>query len=192
MPRTPAWPRRCWPTVTKQNIGHGQLTIHADRGSPMTAKPVAFSTGTSVSDINDHGDLVGVHGAAPDGLRGFALRNRPHARFESFSAPGARYTLAFGINDRRQIVGTGATTSSPPATPEGSCSPAAPPAPSPASIRGTSTRTLGLDIENRGQIVAGAFPTTAPDQPSGAAQSTSSTPATSPTSDNPASAAQPT
>ena len=29
-------------TVTKQNIGHGQLTIHADRGSPMVAKPVAF------------------------------------------------------------------------------------------------------------------------------------------------------
>lgn len=29
-------------TVTKQHIGHGQLTIHADRGSPMTAKPVAF------------------------------------------------------------------------------------------------------------------------------------------------------
>jgi len=28
-------------TVTKQNIGHGQLTIHADRGSPMVAKPVA-------------------------------------------------------------------------------------------------------------------------------------------------------
>jgi putative transposase len=29
-------------TVTKQDIGHGQLTIHADRGSPMVAKPVAF------------------------------------------------------------------------------------------------------------------------------------------------------
>jgi putative transposase len=29
-------------TVTKQNIEHGQLTIHADRGSPMVAKPVAF------------------------------------------------------------------------------------------------------------------------------------------------------
>jgi putative transposase len=29
-------------TVAKQNISHGQLTIHADRGSPMTAKPVAF------------------------------------------------------------------------------------------------------------------------------------------------------
>jgi putative transposase len=29
-------------TVTKQNIAHGQLTIHADRGSPMMAKPVAF------------------------------------------------------------------------------------------------------------------------------------------------------
>jgi len=29
-------------TVTKQKIAHGQLTIHADRGSPMVAKPVAF------------------------------------------------------------------------------------------------------------------------------------------------------
>jgi putative transposase len=29
-------------TVTNQNIEHGQLTIHADRGSPMVAKPVAF------------------------------------------------------------------------------------------------------------------------------------------------------
>jgi putative transposase len=29
-------------TVAKQNIGHGQLTSHADRGSPMVAKPVAF------------------------------------------------------------------------------------------------------------------------------------------------------
>ncbi len=29
-------------TVTKQGIAHGQLTLHADRGSPMVAKPVAF------------------------------------------------------------------------------------------------------------------------------------------------------
>ena len=29
-------------TVAKQHIGHGQLTIHADRGSAMVAKPVAF------------------------------------------------------------------------------------------------------------------------------------------------------
>jgi putative transposase len=29
-------------TVAKQGIGRGQLTIHADRGSPMVAKPVAF------------------------------------------------------------------------------------------------------------------------------------------------------
>jgi putative transposase len=28
-------------TVTKQGVGYGQLTIHADRGSPMVAKPVA-------------------------------------------------------------------------------------------------------------------------------------------------------
>jgi putative transposase len=29
-------------TTATQGIAHGQLTIHADRGSPMTAKPVAF------------------------------------------------------------------------------------------------------------------------------------------------------
>ncbi len=29
-------------TVTKQDVARGQLTIHADRGSPMVAKPVAF------------------------------------------------------------------------------------------------------------------------------------------------------
>ncbi len=29
-------------TVATQGIGRGQLTIHADRGSPMVAKPVAF------------------------------------------------------------------------------------------------------------------------------------------------------
>jgi putative transposase len=29
-------------TAAKQHIIPGQLTIHADRGSPMTAKPVAF------------------------------------------------------------------------------------------------------------------------------------------------------
>jgi putative transposase len=29
-------------TITKQAIGRDQLTLHADRGSPMTAKPVAF------------------------------------------------------------------------------------------------------------------------------------------------------
>ena len=29
-------------TCAKQGIGRGQLTIHADRGSSMTSKPVAF------------------------------------------------------------------------------------------------------------------------------------------------------
>ena len=29
-------------TCAKQGIGHGQLTVHADRGSSMTSRPVAF------------------------------------------------------------------------------------------------------------------------------------------------------
>ena len=34
-------------TAAKQHITPGQLTIHADRGSPMTAKPVAFLLASS-------------------------------------------------------------------------------------------------------------------------------------------------
>jgi putative transposase len=33
-------------TAAKQGIVSGQLTVHADRGSPMTAKPVAFLLAT--------------------------------------------------------------------------------------------------------------------------------------------------
>jgi transposase InsO family protein len=29
-------------TIVKQNVGHGQLTVHADRGSSMASKPAAF------------------------------------------------------------------------------------------------------------------------------------------------------
>jgi len=29
-------------TISKQNVDRGQLTLHADRGSSMASKPVAF------------------------------------------------------------------------------------------------------------------------------------------------------
>jgi hypothetical protein len=44
-------------TATKQGITAGQLTIHADRGSPMAAKPVAFllaSLGVTKSHSRPH------------------------------------------------------------------------------------------------------------------------------------------
>ena len=44
-------------TVTKQNLARHQLTIHADRGSPMTAKPVAFllaDLGVTMSHSRPH------------------------------------------------------------------------------------------------------------------------------------------
>lgn len=120
------------------------------------------STSTSVSDINDHGDLAGVHGDA-EGIHGFVLRNRSHADFESFDAPGARYTLAFGINNRRQIVGTGATDIVDGSDAQGFLLTGGTNGTfSPIEIRGT-TRTLGTDINNRRQIVAGIFPPV-PDQ----------------------------
>ncbi len=36
-------------TIVKQNVGHGQLAVHADRGSSMASKPVRSSSLTSES-----------------------------------------------------------------------------------------------------------------------------------------------
>jgi uncharacterized membrane protein len=156
----------------------------------LTVIEVPGSTGTSVSDINDHGDLVGVHGDN-DGLRGFVLPNRPRADFEGFNFPGARYTLAFGINDRRQVVGAGGNDAVNGSDAQGFLLTGGTTGTfTPIEIRGT-TRTLGLDINNRRQIVAAIFPTPAPDQQTGAAQLMGTIPATSSTSDSPASAERP-
>jgi len=56
-------------TCTKQGIGANQLTIHADRGSSMTSKPVAFlladlgvtqsHSRPHVSDDNPFADYAG-------------------------------------------------------------------------------------------------------------------------------------
>ncbi len=88
------------------------------------------------------------------------LRNRPRARFESFRAPAARYTLAVGFNNRRQIVGSGGNDIVNASDAQGFLlTGGANGTYRPIEIRGT-TRTLGTDINNRGQIVAGIFPVT--------------------------------
>lgn len=146
-------------------------TLHGYRWhrGRFTVIEVPGSTGTSVSDINDHGDLAGVHGDASGDIHGFVLRDRPHADFDSFDAPGARYTLAFGINNRRQVVGAGANDIVTGSDAQGFVLTGGVNGRfSPIEIRGT-TRTLGFDINNRGQIVAGIVPA-ADGQQAGAAQ----------------------
>jgi probable HAF family extracellular repeat protein len=57
--------------------------------------------GAAATDINNRGQILGVH--APGGvdeLRGFLLTR---GRYETFDAPG-RYDQPFGLNNRGQIV----------------------------------------------------------------------------------------
>jgi probable HAF family extracellular repeat protein len=143
---------------------------------------VPGATSTSIGDINDDGDLVGVYGDATGGPHGFVLRNRPHARVERIDVPGARYSLALGINNRRHVVGAAGNDIAG-SDPQGFVRIGTF---RPIEIRG-STRTAGLDINNRGQIVATIYPAV-PDQQPGAM---TTTPATSPTADSPAGAERP-
>jgi hypothetical protein len=75
---------------------------------------------TSLVDINDRGQILGVY-AGDDGVLHNSLLDR--GRYTSFDAPGVPITLArslvYGLNDRGQIVGVyenTAATPSPQAT----------------------------------------------------------------------------
>jgi uncharacterized membrane protein len=136
---------------------------------------VPGTTGTVVSDINDHGDIVGIYLDTDDGPHAFIRRNHPHARFEHIDVPGDRYSLALGINNRRQVVGTAGNDLATASDAQGFLlTGGANGRFTPIEIRGT-TRTVGFDINNRRQIVAGIFPAV-PDHPPGTTQPMDATP----------------
>jgi hypothetical protein len=58
---------------------------------------------TSAVDINDRGQIVGVHTTDGTTIQGFLLSG---GAFTEFEAPGVSFTLPFDINNRTQIVGT--------------------------------------------------------------------------------------
>ena len=58
---------------------------------------------TSAVDINDRGQIVGVHTTDGTTIQGFLLSG---GAFTEFEAPGVSFTLPFDINNRAQIVGT--------------------------------------------------------------------------------------
>ena len=64
------------------------------------------AAGTSLTDINDRGQIVGVRLEADGTFRGFMLER---GRFTTFAAPGAVITIPGDINNRGQIVGSTAT-----------------------------------------------------------------------------------
>ena len=96
-------------TISKQNIGHGQLTVHADRGSPMTAQPVAHllaDLGVTKSHSRPH-----VSNDNPFSESQFrTLKYRPSfpERFGSFEDAHAFCGRFFGwYNDEHRHSGIG-------------------------------------------------------------------------------------
>ena len=135
---------------------------------PVHDIDVPGAGGTTATDINNRGQIVGEYGDdpgnAPTSLHGFLLSGD---EFTTFDAPGVLFTEPGGINDRGQIVGS--TASDPVVADlhgfllaegaEGDFTPVDFPG---------APRTVAFDINNRRQII-GVYENldTAPDdQPS--------------------------
>jgi len=101
-------------TCAKQSIGRGELTIHADRGSSMTSKPVAFllaDLGVTHSHSRPH-----VSNDNPYSEAQFkTLKYRPDfpTRFASIEAARRHCQTFFGwYNDQHRHTGLGLHTAS--------------------------------------------------------------------------------
>ncbi len=96
-------------TVAKQQIGYGQLTIHADRGSPMTAKPVAHllaDLGVTQSHSRPH--VSNDNPYSESQFRTFKYRPDFPDRFGSFEDAHAHCGRFFGwYNDDHRHSGIG-------------------------------------------------------------------------------------
>ena len=72
-----------------------QRPVHDDR--------LPGAAGTSLTGINDRGEILGVHAdSTTRAVHGFLLKR---GRFKSFDAPGAPITLPMDINNHGEIVG---------------------------------------------------------------------------------------
>ncbi len=98
-------------TCAKQGIGRDQLTIHADRGSSMTSKPVAFllaDLGITQSHSRPH-----VSDDNPFSEAQFkTLKYRPDfpGRFDSIEAARRHCQVFFWYNDEHRHTGLGLHT----------------------------------------------------------------------------------
>ena len=117
---------------------HGYLW---DRGRFRTIKA------DSATDINNHGQITGLRVKADGTFQGLML---DRGRVTTFTVPGARLTVPYGINDQGRIVGLSA--SSPTAT-TGSGFMRDGRGRITAINRPGAAVTLAFDINNRDQIV---------------------------------------
>ncbi|WP_089717776.1 discoidin domain-containing protein [Candidatus Entotheonella palauensis] len=85
-------------TPTNELRTHGFLL----QGTVFTPIDVPDSTTTSISDINNAGQIVGAFGDANGDIHGFVLEGET---FTTIDVPGAILTAVRGINDLGQIVG---------------------------------------------------------------------------------------
>ncbi len=105
--QTPTEPRTVKGSVPGNNPAAGFI------GSGAHLAQLPSTVGSTGSDINDAGQIVGLAGGGPNGMRAYLWT--PDRRGGSTGttvdlgtlAPGARWTEANGINDRGQIVGAG-------------------------------------------------------------------------------------
>jgi putative transposase len=118
-------------TCTKQGIGRGQLTIHADRGSSMTSKPVAFllaDLGVTQSHSRPHvsndnpfseaqfktlkyrpdfpGRFTSIEAARAHCQRFFTWYNQQHRHsgLGLHTPADVHYGLAHGVREQRAVV----------------------------------------------------------------------------------------
>jgi probable HAF family extracellular repeat protein len=85
-------------------LGYGMAGSYVSRGG--TLSPVAFpgACGTSASDINNSGEIVGYYtDCSSHAMHAFV---DIAGLYSSFDVPGAVDTQAFGLNNLGQIVGT--------------------------------------------------------------------------------------
>jgi putative transposase len=135
-------------TAAKQHITPGQLTIHADHGSPMTAKPVAFllaNLGVTKSHSRPHCSNDNPYSESQ--FRTMKYRPTFPDRFGSFQDAHAFCGRFFGwYNDEHRHSGVGfhtpptSTTAAP-----SSCGPSAPrssPPPTPSILSASSASRL--------------------------------------------------
>jgi hypothetical protein len=96
--------------VGEYNDATGEHGFLRDRRGRLTSFDVPGALATVATRINNSGQIVGAYSEVSRNLkdpggsmpRGFLL---DHGRLTRIDAPGALYTQAIGLNDRRRVVG---------------------------------------------------------------------------------------
>ena len=90
-----------WTDASGNNHGY-TVNINNDKFTSVT-DPNAPSTSLTAAAIDNHGDIAGFYTNAAGTTDGFL---KTGGKFIDLSAPGASSTMALGVNDHDEVVGT--------------------------------------------------------------------------------------